>query len=116
MTVSELISSLEDYLYEDKKGRYHNYLYISDEDNYTDITIDSVYYRCGEVVLQSNETDTPRWSLIIPYIIHCLKFFNGNTEVCVQVSDEDLDWEYLDTIDTYTDGDGDFTISCSCRE
>lgn len=116
MIVRDLIRELEDYLHEDTKGRYYNKLYISDGYEYEDVTIDCVYYRNGEVVLQSNETDNRNWSLIIPYIIHCLRFFNPNTEVCIQVSDEDLDWEYLDTDYTYVDDDDDFQISCSSRD
>ena len=70
-------------------------MYIYDGYQYEDVTIDCVYFRNGEVVLQSNETDNGNWSLIIPYVIHCLRLFNPNTEVCVQVSDVDLDWGVL---------------------
>ena len=49
MKVGELISALENYLYENKKERYLQRLYYN-----WDATIDCVYYRMGEVVLQSN--------------------------------------------------------------
>lgn len=103
MKVGELISALKNYLDEDPEERYLQRLHTEN-----DCSIDCVYYRCGEVVLQSNETDNGNWSLIIPYVIHCLKFFNYNMDVCVQVSDEDLDYAYYDIsgydiIDSYDD-------------
>lgn len=115
MTVGKIINNLNSYLYANKSGRYYNKLYLSDGNELEDATVDSVYYRSGEIVLQSNETDNGDWSLIIPYIIHCLKFFQKDLEVCVQVSDEDLDYEYFDADYTYVDSDGDVQISCSSR-
>lgn len=111
MNVGQLIEEIEHYL-NNNDGVYYNNMYVSDEDTMDGFTIDSVYYRCGEVVLQSNETDTGDWSLILPYILHCLRFFNRNLEVCVQYSDEDLDWMYYSTDYTYVDDDGDFHIWC----
>lgn len=114
MTVGELISALEDFLSEDYRGRYLHNVFINDGyDIYC--AIDSVYYRCGEVVLQSNETDNGNWNLIALYVLHCLKFFKRDMDVCIQVSDEDLDWEYFDTNSYYIDDSGDFVISCSSR-
>ena len=102
MTVGELISHLEEYLKEDKQGRYYHTLHASNlYENYSDYGIDNVYYRAGEVVLQSNETDNGNWNLIIPYIIHCLKFFNRNITVTFCESDEDLDYEYFDIEEFY---------------
>lgn len=104
MTVGELIRHLEEYLHEDKKGRYYHRLRAHSSSYYDDVdedTIDCVYFRCGEVVLQSNETDNGNWSLIIPYIIHCLKFFDWDTTVVFCDSDEDLDYEYYDITDFY---------------
>lgn len=95
MTVGELIEHLDEYLSWDRKGRYQDRLHVSDG-YYLDHTIDCVYYRKGEVVLQSNETDNGNWDLIIPYIIHCLKFFKRDLEVIVMESDDDLDYAYYD--------------------
>lgn len=115
MTVQQLITTLQNYLDNDKQGRYLNRLYITDGYNYECSSIDCVYYRNGEVVLQSNETDNGNWALIIPYIIHCLKFFNKNMDVCVQVSDEDLDYDYLEPIRTTIDDDDDIFLLCNSR-
>ena len=66
MTVGDLIKAIENFLVEDKKGRYLNHVFINDGYEIDNYTIDSVYYRCGEVVLQSNETDNGDWCLIVP--------------------------------------------------
>ena len=109
MKVGELISALENYLYENKKERYLQRLYYN-----WDATIDCVYYRMGEVVLQSNETDGGNWSLIIPCIIHCLKFFDEDMNVRVSYVDEDLDWELFDIVDYSITEDGRFVMQvCS---
>ena len=115
MTVGELIFALESFLSEDRKGRYLNHVFINDGYDIDNYTIDSVYFRCGEVVLQSNETDNGDWCLIVPYVLHCLKFFRKDMEVCIQVSDEDLDWEYYDTNSSYIEDGNRFVISCSSR-
>lgn len=101
MTVGELRSALKFFWAEDRERHYLSHVYINDGEDIDNFTIDSVYYRCGEVVLQSNETDNGNWCLIAPYVLHCLKFFDRDLEVCIQVSDEDLDWEYFDTGDLY---------------
>jgi hypothetical protein len=115
MNVGELIDAIEIFLKEDRRGRALSRIYINDGYDIDDYTIDSVYYRCGEVVLQSNETDNGNWALIAPYVLHCLKFFKRSTNVCIQVSDEDLDWEYYDTCGCYINDNNQFVISCQCR-
>ena len=50
MTVEDLIKAIENFLEEDKKGRYLNHVFINDGYEIDNYTIDSVYYRCGEVV------------------------------------------------------------------
>ncbi len=115
MKVGELIYALDNFLKADPKGRHYHHVFINDGYDIDNYTIDSVYYRCGEVVLQSNETDNGDWCLIVPYVLHCLKFFNKNLEVCIQVSDEDLDWEYYDTNNCYIEDGHRFVISCSSR-
>ena len=108
MKVGELISALENYLYEDRKERYLQRLYYDGGDG----TIDCVYYRRGEVILQSNETDGGNWSLIVPYVIHCLKFFDENKKVRVSYVDEGLDWELYDIVEYYITEDGRFVMRC----
>ncbi len=115
MTVGDLIKAIENFLEEDKKGRYLNHVFINDGYEIDNYTIDNVYYRCGEVVLQSNETDNGDWCLIAPYVLHCLKFFKRNLEVCVQVNDEDLDYYYYNTENCYIEDGNRFVISCSSR-
>lgn len=115
MTVGELISALEAFLSENRKRRYLHHVFINDTYEIDNYTIDSVYYRCGEVVLQSNETDNGDWCLIAPYVLHCLKFFKKDMEVCIQVSDKDLDWEYYDTDSFYIEDGERFVIACSSR-
>lgn len=86
-------------------------MFINDGYEIDNYTIDSIYYRCGEVVLQSNETDNGDCSLIAPYVLHCLKFFKKNLEVCVQVSDENLDYSK----NCYIEDGSRFIIYCSSR-
>ena len=69
MTVGELIFELESFLSEDRKNRYKHHVFINDGYDICDYTINSVYYRNREVVLQSNETDNGNWDLIAPYEI-----------------------------------------------
>ena len=108
MKVGELITALENYLYENKKERYLQRLYYD-----WNATIDCVYYRKGGVILQSNETDSGNWSLIIPYIIHCLKFFDEDLNVQVSYVDEDLDWTLYDINDYCITEDGRFVMEIS---
>ena len=115
MTVGELIFELESFLSEDRKNRYKHHVFINDGYDICDYTINSVYYRNREVVLQSNETDNGNWDLIAPYVLHCLKFFKKDLTVCIQVSDEDLDYEYFDTIKGYVEGCERFVIACESR-
>ena len=115
MTVGELIFELESCLSEDRKNRYKHHVFINDGYDICDYTINSVYYRNREVVLQSNETDNGNWDLIAPYVLHCLKFFKKDLTVCIQVSDEDLDYEYFDTIKCYVEGFERFVIACESR-
>lgn len=110
MKVGELITVLENYLNENKKERYLQRLYYD-----WDATIDCVYYRKGEVILQSNETDNGKWSLIIPYVIHCLKFFDRSLDVFVSYVDEDLDWDLYYIDGYYITEDGRFVIETSLR-
>lgn len=111
MTVAELINGLQSYLSKEGAGNFKSYVECD-----IDCTIDSVYYRCGEVILQSNETDNGNWSLIAPYILHCLKFFKKDLTVCVQVSDEDLDWQYYDVLGGCADDSEKFTLYCTERD
>lgn len=115
MTVGELIYELESFLSEDRKRRYKQRVFINDGYDIYDYSINSVYYRNGEVVLQSNETDNGNWDLIAPYVLHCLKFFKKDLTVCIQVSDEDLDYEYFDTIKCDVEGFEKFVIACESR-
>ena len=115
MTVGELIFELESFLSEDRKNRYKHHVFINDGYDICDYTINSVYYRNREVVLQSNETDNGNWDLIAPYVLHWLKFFKKDLTVCIQVSDEDLDYEYFDTIKCYVEGFERFVIACESR-
>ena len=115
MTVGELIFELESFLSEDRKNRYKHHVFINDGYDICDYTINPVYYRNREVVLQSNETDNGNWDLIAPYVLHCLKFFKKDLTVCIQVSDEDLDYEYFDTIKCYVEGFERFVIACESR-
>ena len=66
-------------------------------------------------MLQSNETDNGNWDLIAPYVLHCLKFFKQDLEVCVQVSDEELDYSYYSTENCYIEDGERFVISCRER-
>ena len=116
MTVEELTERLTTYLNEDKENRYYTNLYISDGEDIEDVAIDCVHYRAGEVLLRSNETDNGSWCLTIPYIIHCLKYFPNKMNVCVQVNDGILDYDYFDTDDTYIDEKDEFIIECSFRK
>ena len=61
------------------------------------LTIDSIYSRNGEVVLQSNEIeDTLEYSLRAGYILHCLEWFDEDMEVCLMECDEDNDYTFYD--------------------
>lgn len=121
MTVGELIEELEDFITEDN-SRKHNNLYVCsscysecyDGEDIENHTIDAVYPRNGEVVLQSNESDD-EWSLRLNYIVHCLKFFNNDTEVVYMDCDDDNNYDFHDTEYCYIDDDDDFVIQCEER-
>lgn len=88
MTVGELINCINIYISSNKK-RSWEHLYVCG-----DYTIDNIYYREGYVVLQSNEIDYRRNSLVLKYILHCLKYFKPEREVIFMNCDEDEDYEF----------------------
>lgn len=86
-------------------------LYINNGYDFNSATIDCVYYREDEVVLQSNEIeDTQEYSPTIAYIQHCLNWFDSDDDVCVMICDEDNDYVFYDITDHYIDGDGDLFL------
>lgn len=91
-------------------------LYIDDGYNFDSATIDCVYYRNDEVVLQSNEIeDSQEFSPTIAYIQHCLDWFDYDDDVCVMYCDEDNDFSFYDITGYHIDGDGDLVLELQSR-
>lgn len=91
-------------------------LYISDVYDIDEATIDCVYFRNDEVVLQSNEIeDSQEFSPTIAYILHCLDWFDYDDDVCVMYCDEDNDYTFYDIEGYHIDGDGDLVLEISGR-
>lgn len=91
-------------------------LYIDDGYDFTPATIDCVYYREDEVVLQSNEIeDSQEYSPTIAYIRHCLDWFDDDDDVCVMYCDEDNDYDFYDIAGYHIDGDDDMILEVSRR-
>ena len=93
-------------------------LYVNDGDDISDCTVDVVYLRNGEAVLQSNEIEhgeNHQYSPTLGYIRHCLAWFDDDTSACFMYCDNDNDYSFYDITGSYTDGDGDLVLEISSR-
>ena len=96
------------------------HLYVSDNDEISDCTVDAIFPRNGEAVLQSNELDPSgvlhRHSITLSYIDHCLKWFDDEDHVCFMHCDEDNDCAFYDIVDYRRDEDDNLELVISMRE
>lgn len=91
-------------------------LYVSDGDDISNCTVDSVYLRNGEAVLQSNEIEgTQDHSFTLGYLLHCLEWFSEDCPACFMHCDEDNDFGFYNIDDYHTDDDGDLVLEISGR-
>ncbi len=104
MTVKELIEII------DSDEFTGDSIYTDDE-----FSINSIYYRNGEVILQSNEIDS-ECELDVSFISHCLNYFDYDDEICFMICDEDNDFWFYDITSHYIDGEGDIRLNLSSRD
>lgn len=94
MTVSELMSGIEDLLDEDYSLSDQT---LNDDD---DNIVNCVYLRNGEVVLQSNKIEYENvgadYDVSVKYILHCLGYFDEDLDVCFMYCDSDNDASFYD--------------------
>lgn len=101
MTVSELMSGIEDLLDEDYS--FADQALHDDDHN----IVNCVYLRNGEVVLQSNkieyQNDGAEYEVTIRYMLHCLGYFDDDLEVCFMYCDSDNYASFYDIDSLYSD-------------
>ena len=91
-------------------------LYVSDGEDIDNCTVDAVYLRNGEAVLQSNEIeDTREYSLMVGYVQYCLAWFEEDAPACFMYCDEDNGFVFYDIVDYHVDDDGDLVLEVSLR-
>ena len=91
-------------------------LYVSDGEVIDNFTVDAVYLRNGEAVLQSNEIeDTQEYSFTVGYVQYCLAWFEEDAPACFMYCDEDNDFVFYDIVDYHVDDDGDLVLDVSLR-
>ena len=91
-TVRQLAEAMHEY------GDARAHLFATDSSVIERASVDSIYPRDGKVMLQSNQIelesvdgDPHAYSLTLAYIMHCLKFFNPDTDVLFMHCDDDND-------------------------